>query len=836
MRLKTNKIVIIKVLFLTSLCFWFEFLFPQRLSTGNGSVLYICEDSTVSAIGNNSNYQLGDGTNINRYFPVKVKGLHNVIGVNAVSSLALLSDSTLWQWSFHNAYHLNKINIDNVIYADAGAGEVDGLNYGALKNDGSLWLWGVGPYKSPNLWSYTDSMERMDMPKVKKFRAGNGVMIALCDNNSIWCWGLFYPKILTPQFEWSPPVNVSAIAAGFLVVFVLLENGTVWIMGQNGNITPLQMNVTDVKYIFAGNDADKLYAIKSDNSVWYWDNPQNYTEPTVKMNNNNTFSYISTSGMPPFMDCTYAIDNIGNIYRWGYNNVGQLGNFTTYPIDSPEMMPRPCLAVNCDTITNNQDFLKLDTAVYPGVPVNLTASKSEADLYWWYPRSNVVSGKYNQEASVMISGDIEFSAVIMDTYGCMRKERFMLRKKCESIIKVVLDTITYPGATINLKAGLGNSYFWTPSTHLICSNCMEAIATIYDSVTYSVSYTNIYACPAQEKFIIRIRDCDTIIKHDDTLILDTLITPGSAVKLAASKANSYQWLPTAGLNCDTCQTPVARVYDNTEFSVSLTDKYMCKWTERFKITNNCDTGSLNNPKVVFDSVSYPTAKIIFNASDSKLYDWQPSAGLSCSNCSNPTATVTDSIEYIVSLTDSFNCISKEKFVIRIRNCDTIQLKDTIVRLDTIIHFSIEILLVASHSYSDYKWIPVTGLSCSDCQNPVLHANTTSRVMVRITDPWLCPFYEIFNFRMVKAEVVIPNVFTPNSDGVNEYFLVQGLMPKSTLDIYDSNGTLVFSSRNYQSDWSGLSNSGKELGEGTYWYILNIPENGRYQGWVYLKRK
>lgn len=54
--------------------------YTQRISTGllESSVLYICADSTISAMGANDQGQLGDGTTINRTFPIKVKGLQHV--------------------------------------------------------------------------------------------------------------------------------------------------------------------------------------------------------------------------------------------------------------------------------------------------------------------------------------------------------------------------------------------------------------------------------------------------------------------------------------------------------------------------------------------------------------------------------------------------------------------------------------------------------------------------------------------------------------------------------------------------------------------------------------
>src|SRR6266568_801909 len=98
-------------------------MLAQRISTGNYNVLYVCEDGTISAIGNNYSGELGDGTYINRSYPVKVKGLHDVVGVNAYGCLAWLSDGTVWQWVDNwdgVASYLEKINIDSVVRISCG--------------------------------------------------------------------------------------------------------------------------------------------------------------------------------------------------------------------------------------------------------------------------------------------------------------------------------------------------------------------------------------------------------------------------------------------------------------------------------------------------------------------------------------------------------------------------------------------------------------------------------------------------------------------------------------------------------------------------------------------
>lgn len=77
----------------------------------------------------------------------------------------------------------------------------------------------------------------------------------------------------------------------------------------------------------------------------------------------------------------------------------------------------------------------------------------------------------------------------------------------------------------------------------------------------------------------------------------------------------------------------------------------------------------------------------------------------------------------------------------------------------------------------------------------------------------------------NAGCEIPSVFTPNNDGVNDFFVVPCLFnstvyPNSQLIIINRWGDEVYrSSRPYQNDWQGRFN-GEDLPVGTYFYILD----------------
>ena len=846
----------------------------KKLSMGDyfgnyGHVLYICEDSTISAIGDNRGFYLGDETKKNRTYPVKVKGLQNVIAVNAPSSMALKDDGTVWKWNYYLqssyitfAYKLRKLNVDSVIAFTSGTGIYGGDDIFFLRKDGSVWAWGTSLVVDTQFfYTQKDTIVKLDIPKAKAIAAGPYCMAVLCEDSSVWTWG---SEIVNGNHPASNALNILMpkpnkveslskivqIAAGDAIITALKNDGTVWQFGADGSSNnwyyPHLINITDVKSINIGG-MWVHYAIKNDGTIWRWRAGYDYNNNNpVQMNNVDNVTLITSAGCFGYDDNSpsskrtdytsyYVVKNDGSIWRWGDNKYGQLGNFTTFPIDSPEVMPKPCLAVDCDTITKNPNVLKLDTTVYPNTPIKLISSQSEADLYWWYPRKNIINGVHNQDAFVKISDSTEFSAVLMDTYGCMRKERFVLRKKCDPNIHISLDTVIIPGKTISLNAGEGKNYSWSPATNISCLNCRNNNVPVNEPIIYTATYTDTFNCRVKEQFAIKFHDCDTIIEYQDSLILDTLITPGDIVTFMASDAISYMWSPNNGLTCVSCKSPIARIYENTEFTALLTDKYKCQWKERFRVTNNCDSSTLLHPKRHFDAIAYPEENLPLSAPTGKSYLWIPSKGLSCFECKNPVATITDSIQYIIDLVDSFGCKSKYRVNIKIRNCDTIVSSEETVELDTIINFTTEIPLVSPKSYNGYKWSPAKNLSCSDCQNPLLIINESLDYTVETFDQWRCRLYSVFKVTMERKEVIIPNVFTPNNDGVNDYFSIIGLIPNSKLQIFDNNGMLVFTHDNYDGKWTGFDLRGKQVKEGTYWYFLKIPDSNTLSGWIYLKR-
>jgi len=82
------------------------------------------------------------------------------------------------------------------------------------------------------------------------------------------------------------------------------------------------------------------------------------------------------------------------------------------------------------------------------------------------------------------------------------------------------------------------------------------------------------------------------------------------------------------------------------------------------------------------------------------------------------------------------------------------------------------------------------------------------------------------------DVSIPNVFTPNNDGINDYFQIDGISDDGwSLTVYNRYEKIVFQTSDYKNDWDGQG-----LPSGIYYYmVMNSAENKTFKGWLHLLR-
>ena len=104
--------------------------------------------------------------------------------------------------------------------------------------------------------------------------------------------------------------------------------------------------------------------------------------------------------------------------------------------------------------------------------------------------------------------------------------------------------------------------------------------------------------------------------------------------------------------------------------------------------------------------------------------------------------------------------------------------------------------------------------------------------VTVTNAEGCSATETITVNNISC--TIQKGISPNNDGDNDSFDLSALNVKE-LFIYNRYGTEVYSFGTYTNQWKGQSSGGKELPDGTYFYVIHTAAGENITGWIQINR-
>ena len=125
-----------------------------------------------------------------------------------------------------------------------------------------------------------------------------------------------------------------------------------------------------------------------------------------------------------------------------------------------------------------------------------------------------------------------------------------------------------------------------------------------------------------------------------------------------------------------------------------------------------------------------------------------------------------------------------------------------------------------------EWENTETLSCDDCENPTatpIANNTTYSVTVTDLNGCISTAFIVLTFPCQADKVQIPNVFTPDGDGLNDKFeavIGEGVEVVSSMKIFDRWGEKVFEASGNNAQWDG-SVDGKPGVSDVYVYVIRV---------------
>lgn len=125
--------------------------------------------------------------------------------------------------------------------------------------------------------------------------------------------------------------------------------------------------------------------------------------------------------------------------------------------------------------------------------------------------------------------------------------------------------------------------------------------------------------------------------------------------------------------------------------------------------------------------------------------------------------------------------------------------------------------------ASYTWTPALGLDNPNAANPITSTTVNTNYTVMVLDPNTGCINSSTVDIFIYPDVIIPNGFSPNSDGRNDTWIIDNIQQftECTVEVYNRWGELLFQSpKGYPKPWDGIYH-GKPLPVGTYYYIINF---------------
>ncbi|MBS1659883.1 MAG: gliding motility-associated C-terminal domain-containing protein, partial [Bacteroidetes bacterium] len=150
-------------------------------------------------------------------------------------------------------------------------------------------------------------------------------------------------------------------------------------------------------------------------------------------------------------------------------------------------------------------------------------------------------------------------------------------------------------------------------------------------------------------------------------------------------------------------------------------------------------------------------------------------------------------------------------------------------IETPVGIPVTLPFTYSGGVNNWVWTPTDHLDCSDCANPVATLVFNQSYQVTVTDSNSCKASDTIMVKTIcnDKNYFIPNTFSPNGDGVNDYFYPRGsnLYNIQSLRVFNRWGQLVFERRNFPANaatmgWDGTFN-GHPAPMDAYVYIAEV---------------
>jgi gliding motility-associated-like protein len=447
----------------------------------------------------------------------------------------------------------------------------------------------------------------------------------------------------------------------------------------------------------------------------------------------------------------------------------------------------------------NFQFVTAQCAI-PATVDFINLSSGAVSYEWDFGDGSPISTLAQPQHTYATSGTYQVSLIAADSNTCNGKDTFYLSVFVPPPLLLSVspsDTLCAGGSSnVNCSGSNSPTFVWSPAAGLSNPNIANPVATPSQSTTYTVIATDTNGCVDTQTVYIHVHP-KPAASFSESFVPCTIPVTVNALN-TSSGTSTFSWTFSDGGSAVT--TDAQHVFTASGYytlTLIAHDETGCGFDDTASVTIY-----LPPPAVITatGSDSICTGQSIpVSASGGATYLWSPPLSVDNPTSPNPNAFPEITTNYFVIGTDTNGCSDTAMLSIYVFPPASLD-----AGVDEIFDFAIgsPTLNPSIPGNGTFFWSPTTGLSCTNCLNPVATPEVTTTYYLTFTDIYGCTYVDSVTV-YVSPSLFIPNAFTNNADGFNDYFQVFARnLSKFEIQVFNRWGQLIFESTDPTQLWDG----------------------------------
>lgn len=235
-----------------------------------------------------------------------------------------------------------------------------------------------------------------------------------------------------------------------------------------------------------------------------------------------------------------------------------------------------------------------DSAICRGATITL--QPTGADKYLWANSTSLSCTNCSNPVASPVDTLVYYTVTGTNAItSCQKTDSIQIKVVQPFKIYGIASDSLCRGESVKLLVVGADHYNWTPSTGLSDATIANPVAKPDSSIVYSVTGHDYLNC-----FTDVISIPVTVYPVPVFNIINDKITiqSGSSVNIktiSSADVTKWQWLPTTGLSCSNCESPVATPANTIVYKAIATNAGGCKTEDRITIEVVCNNGNVFVP-------------------------------------------------------------------------------------------------------------------------------------------------------------------------------------------------------------------------------------------------